>query len=106
MEWILGTGVLAMGLLAWLVLRRRPRQPVSIRFDMQLPSRWAAELTQRTLEGEGTASRLGQRGDAWICQVILVEHLDAERCEKRRAHFDQVAAGRGGECPEYVVESG
>lgn len=108
MSWTtLAAAAAALLALAWLaVRRRRGRAEAEILFDMTLPSKWAAELTQQVLENEGTNAEIGQVHGQWICRVTLGERFEADRCERLRAHFDQIAAGRGGDCPTVRVVCG
>jgi len=108
MEWIGATALaVACVLVVSSLWRRRDRNPaVVVRFDMILPSQWAAELSQRVLEGEGTNSEIGRQAGSWVCRVRQELRLDPDRCEALRAHFDQIARARGGECPEFSVVRG
>jgi hypothetical protein len=106
MEWIGAAGLaFAFVLIAFSRWRRRDRNPEAmVRFDMLLPSQWAAELCQRVLEGEGINSELRRQAARWVCRVSQELRLDSDRCESLRAHFDQIARARGGECPEFSVD--
>jgi len=107
MGWI-ALGILGLAMVSAAVARaRRRRNPnVSMRFDMVLPSKWAAELTQRVLEGESTRSETLREGGRWLCRVTREGRFDPERCERLRAHFDQIANARGGDCQSFAVIRG
>jgi hypothetical protein len=108
MSWInIAIGVAVLLAIGWLVRRSRRAGPdAEILFDMTLPSKWAAELSQQVLENEGTTSEIGQVKGQWVCRVRLGERFQAARCERLRAHFDQIAVARGGDCPNVRVVCG
>jgi hypothetical protein len=107
MGWIaLGVLGIAVVFIALVRARRRRSRDVTVRFDMVLPSKWAAELTQRVLETESTRSRTLREGGRWLCRVAIEGRVEPDRCERLRAHFDQIASARGGDCSGFAVIRG
>ena len=110
MEWIgptiLGCAVVALLLQRFLKRRRRDIGEAVVQFDLAMPEKWAAELAQNVLEGEGNRTELGRDGDEWICRVTVSEGLDGQGRETLRAHFDQIASSRGGECRRFHIVRG
>jgi hypothetical protein len=109
MEWILLFPLLFF-LPAAVALWKRRRigagAEVEVRFDMELPSKWAAELTQRALQAEGVRARVWSEAQSWLCSVTRQMKYDTERVDKAVKHFEQVANARGGGCLRYVLKRG
>ena len=74
-------------------------------YELRLPSKWAAELTQRTLENQGTSSVITQGGKSWICRVTVPQPGGAARIEKTCEHLHQIAEARGGACVAHRIRT-
>lgn len=79
---------------------------VEILFDLTMPSKWAAELTQRALTAEGTSSRIYREKRQWLCSVARTMEYHAEGVAKAVCRFNQIASARGGNCTRYKVKLG
>ncbi len=79
---------------------------VEITFDLALPSKWAAELTQQALTAEGTASRIYRERRQWLCSVVRTMEYRAEAVARSARRLDQLATARGGSCKRYRVKLG
>lgn len=79
---------------------------VEIVFDLALPSKWAAELTQRALSAEGAASRIHRERKQWLCSVARTMEYHSEAVATMARRLDQVASARGGSCARYKVMLG
>ena len=79
---------------------------VEIVFDLALPSKWAAELTQRALSAEGAASRIPRERNQWLCSVARSMEYHSEAVAAMARRLDQVASARGGSCARYKVTLG
>ena len=74
-------------------------------YELRLPSKWAAELTQRTLENQGTSSVIAQGGKSWICRVTVPQPGGAARIENTCEHLHQIAEARGGACVAHCIRT-
>ena len=79
---------------------------VEVIFDLALPSKWAAELTQRALTADGTSSRIFREKRQWLCSVTRPMEYQAQAITKATRQLDRVAAARGGNCMRYKVKLG
>ena len=109
MEWLFLFPLLFFLPAAFLLWKRRRiavGAEVELRFDMELPSKWAAELTQRALSAEGARARVWSEAQTWLCSVTRPMKYERELVEKAVRHYEQVANARGGGCLRYVVKRG
>ena len=79
---------------------------VEIVFELVLPSKWAAQLTQQALSAGGTSSRIHRDRQHWLCSVSRVMEYHAEAVTRAARGLDQIASARGGSCKRYVVKRG
>jgi hypothetical protein len=109
MEW-LAISTLAV-IVIGITLRRsrqriRPGSPVEVIFELRLPSEWAAELTARTLRGDGLSEVDCESRDPLSCRVSQRLPYEGREIERLCGRFDRIAAGRGGGCARHVVQAG
>jgi len=109
MEWLMLFPLLFFVPLVWARWQRRAIAEgvdLEVTFDMALPSKWAAELTQRALTGEGVQSRIFREEHTWLCSVVRSMKYQREAIEKASKRLDQVAGARGGGCVRYKLTLG
>ncbi len=105
----IAAGVLVSAIL-WGVTRRtrgiRPGAEVEAELHLRLPSKWAAELTARVLDGEHISSRVGRHAGRWECRVRKAMRFHPDELDRLCGRVNQIAAGRGGGCAVHVVRAG
>ena len=84
----------------------RGRERLEVVFELQLPSKWAAELTAQTLENTGTRSRLIRKGSDWRCYDTKPMGTDRSQIEATCRQLNQVAEARGGGCVAHRMRLG
>jgi hypothetical protein len=77
----------------------------AVSYELRLPSKWAAELTQRTLDNQGTSSVIAQGGKSWICRVTVPQPGGAAHIEQTCKRLHQIAAARGGACVAHRIRT-
>ena len=82
------------------------RESLEVVFVLQLPSKWAAELTAQTLENTGIQSRVFGKGSVWTCSVKKAMGTDRSRIEPTCRQLNQVAEARGGGCVAHRIKLG
>jgi hypothetical protein len=101
-----GSAVVALVLVVarWTGSGRRKR--LGVVFELQLPSKWAAELTAQTLENDGIQSRVMRKGSHWKCYVTKPMGTDRGQIEATCRKLNQVAEARGGGCVAHRMKLG
>ena len=101
-----GSAVVALVLVVarWTGSGRRKR--LEVVFELQLPSKWAAELTAQTLENDGLQSRVMRKGSHWKCYVTKPMGTDRGQIEAICRKLNQVAEARGGGCVAHRMKLG
>ena len=82
------------------------RERLEVVFELQLPSKWAAELTAQTLENNGIQSRVMRKGSDWKCYVTKLMGTDRSQIEATCRKLNQVAEARGGGCAAHRMKLG
>ena len=97
--------VLVLAAARWLGGRGK-RERLEVVFELQLPSKWAAELTAQTLENTGIRSQVMAKGSVWRCSVKKAMGTDRSQIESTCRQLNQVAEARGGGCVAHRIKLG
>ena len=99
-----GVGV-ALTVFLWRSTRHQ-RQDLVVVFELQLPSKWAAQLTEQTLANEGIQSRILESAGEWRCCVTKPMGRDRSQVEPTCRKLNQIATARGGGCAAHRITLG
>lgn len=106
---LIAGGLAGLGLV-WVLVRwkgaGRRRQDLVVVFELQLPSKWAAELTAQTLANDDIQSRIVRKGTDWRCYVTKSLGSDRSQVDAICRKLNQIAAARGGGCAAHRVKLG
>ncbi len=105
---MVGVGLTGLVLVAWVVRRMgtRSRERLEVVFELELPSKWAAELTAQALDNEDIPCRIQSRGNVFRCCVTKALGSDRGQVDRICRKLDQIAGTRGGGCVAHRMRLG
>ena len=106
---LIGAGTAVVAVVLVMARRKGPgpkRERLEVVFELQLPSKWAAELVAQTLENTGVNSRVICKGSDWKCYVAKPMGTDRGQIESTCRQLNQLAEARGGGCVAHRMKLG